>query len=155
MTVEERFWSKVERRGPDECWLWRAARNSDGYGVIRVGGRAGRLVLAHRLSLVLDGRDPGPLVSRHSCDMPACVNPRHLAPGTQLQNMRDACERKAMNQGAKNGAAVLDEAKVRSIRSLVGHLSGAEIARRLGVPKTTVRDVISGKTWAHVSVEAA
>jgi hypothetical protein len=22
MTIEERFWSRVDVRGPDECWPW-------------------------------------------------------------------------------------------------------------------------------------
>ena len=32
-SVEERFWEKVDRRGPDECWPWTAY--SDRYGYFR------------------------------------------------------------------------------------------------------------------------
>lgn len=31
-----RFWSKVDRRNPDECWYWQAGKNSDGYGSFSV-----------------------------------------------------------------------------------------------------------------------
>ena len=44
-TAEERFWAKVDRRGPDECWIWTAYRDPDGYGQF---GLNGRNVKAHR-----------------------------------------------------------------------------------------------------------
>lgn len=28
----KRFWSKVQRAGPDECWEWTASKTLDGYG---------------------------------------------------------------------------------------------------------------------------
>jgi hypothetical protein len=32
MTDEERFFSKVDKRGFDECWIWKAASSPNGYG---------------------------------------------------------------------------------------------------------------------------
>ena len=32
----DRFWSKVAIRGPDECWEWLGTKNK-GYGLFRVG----------------------------------------------------------------------------------------------------------------------
>lgn len=150
MTLEARFWAKVDRVGPDDCWLWQAARNSDGYGVIRVEGR---LSLAHRVSLVLAGRDPG-RVARHSCDTPACVNPGHLTGGTQAENVRDGVVRGRLNRGVANAQALLSDADVREIRSLAATLSRAELAVRFGVSKEAVRDVLIGRTWAHVEAAA-
>lgn len=42
--VEDRFWSKVDQRGPDECWEWTVARNKarGGYGVFTVKRHDGR-----------------------------------------------------------------------------------------------------------------
>lgn len=152
MTFAERFWAKVERGARDECWLWRGAKNSDGYGVIRTPEG---LRLAHRTALVLHGRDPGHLVARHSCDTPACVNPAHLKAGTQAQNIRDAIARGRHNRGVRNGQSILDERKVRTIRSLAARgRSTREIAMRYGVSREAVRDVLSGRTWSHVA-EAA
>jgi len=31
-TTEQRFWSKVDKRGPDECWPWTAASIPGGWG---------------------------------------------------------------------------------------------------------------------------
>lgn len=84
----ERFWSKVDRRGPDECWPWKGSRNPDGYGSFSYQGRQAR---AHRMAWMLaNGAVPeaGKLIC-HSCDNPPCCNPAHLWPGTPSDNMKD------------------------------------------------------------------
>lgn len=51
---EERFWDKVDQRGPDECWEWTGALTSTGYGALRPAGqRCGPVVKAHRYSAEL------------------------------------------------------------------------------------------------------
>lgn len=80
----ESFWSRVEVHGPEECWLWRGAVGSDGYGYFRHQG-------AHRHSWELaHGRAiPKGLFACHSCDTPLCVNPAHIWLGTHQENMDD------------------------------------------------------------------
>lgn len=152
MTFEERFWAKVEVGAPDDCWPWVGARNSDGYGVIRTEDG---LKLAHRVSVILDGRDPTGRVAKHACDTTYCVNPRHLAVGTQAENIRECVERGRNNRGSRNGQALLDESKVREIMALAATQSRATIAARFGVSKETVRDILNGRSWRHVTAEAA
>jgi len=31
-----RFWSKVDKRGPDDCWEWNAHKYPNGYGLFRM-----------------------------------------------------------------------------------------------------------------------
>ena len=84
-----RFWSKVEIGTPDECWPWKAARNSFGYGLFR--HPVGKMVVAHRVAWSIShGPIPDGKVIMHSCDNPACCNTNHLTLGTQSDKMFDA-----------------------------------------------------------------
>ena len=79
-----RFWAKVDRRGPGDCWGWRAAINSHGYGVFSLGGV---VQYAHRLAYqCLVGPIPDGLTIDHLCRVRSCVNPGHLEPVTHREN---------------------------------------------------------------------
>ena len=85
--IEQRFWPKVEKGSPAECWLWKGAVNNQGYGQILFNGK---VCLASRVSWVMHiGPVPDGLFVLHHCDTPACINPGHLFLGTQTDNMAD------------------------------------------------------------------
>lgn len=92
----ERFLSFVDKKSETECWNWTGAK-ALGYGILAKGWKQ-TPYKACRLSYELFvGPIPNGLYIRHKCDNPACVNPNHLEPGTQKQNMQDASKRGRLN----------------------------------------------------------
>jgi hypothetical protein len=67
--IEARFWSKVDRRGDDECWPWLDRPSSDGYGVFGVGQK---VVKAHHWAYEQFIKPiPNGLMPDHLCHDPA------------------------------------------------------------------------------------
>lgn len=84
-TVEERFWSKVEKT--QSCWNWVGNINTNGYGAFTIGANDKIAIAAHRWSYQsLHGEIPDGLALDHICRNRACVNPDHLRPVTMKQN---------------------------------------------------------------------
>lgn len=93
---ELRFWAKVNKVGPMPaqgvapgcCWMWRGAKTPGGYGQFRPDYR-GPSVVSHRYAYeLLVGPIPDGLQLDHLCRTRACVNPAHLEPVTQIENIR-------------------------------------------------------------------
>ena len=114
--LEERYWLKVDRRGPDECWPWLASKDSFGYGQISMMGHNGP-VSAHRVALFLAfGKWPAKgKHTDHLCRNPACQNPNHLEVVTPRENMRRGVGRVAerMRQTHCHRGHPFDEANTR------------------------------------------
>jgi hypothetical protein len=147
-TVIDRFWAKVVRKGPDECWEWSAYRQRLGYGQVNWNGKA---ALAHRVALSLtDGLWESPLHVCHSCDNVACCNPSHLWRGTYLDNIRDMdCKRRRRPAaGELSGSAKLTEEDIAVIRT--AGKRGVDLAKEYGVAKTTISAIRNYKTWRHI-----
>ena len=100
-SLEERFWSKVDKSaGPGECWGW-TATTADGYGYIRDGSASRR---AHRVSYELHhGPIPAGMTVDHNyaagCRSRACTNPAHLRLLTASENSREAAMRREYHPG--------------------------------------------------------
>lgn len=102
MSVEDRFWAKVDQCGADECWEWQAARSGNGYGSFWVDGKA---QVAHRVAWELFHRQvvPEDRFICHICDNRVCCNPAHLMLGDHQENTRQAVERGRMASGERHG----------------------------------------------------
>lgn len=140
----ERFFEKVDRRGPGECWTWTGSKDQFGRGYFWYQGKVTR---APRVSWALHHGVPFP-VDRdacHTCDNPSCVNPFHIWPGTESENLSDA-ERKG------RVPHVLNPDIVRRMRER--YAAGEkvnDIAKSLGVARVTARQAILRTTWRHVA----
>ena len=147
-----RFEAKFLRLGPDECWFWIGASHGQGYGTYN----AGSTVLAHRIALSWRlGRDLEPSeCACHSCDNPSCVNPDHLWPGSNADNVADRLRkgRLAGAPGESNRNARLTEAQVEEIRACVSRGEMQTIvAARFGVGKRHVNAIVRGRARGRVA----
>lgn len=69
--------------------MWTGARGTHGYGNFSLIANK-KWVRAHRFSYeIYVGKIPKGKVVMHLCDVPFCVNPKHLKIGTQLENLQD------------------------------------------------------------------
>ncbi len=127
----DRFWSKVKKGEPHECWEWQAFRFVNGYGQFWHQGRDGK---AHRMAYTMaKGPIPEGLVVMHTCDNRACCNPDHLRLGTQGDNLQD------MYDKDRRGKLTVED------RKTIRHLYHAEqqpvdaLARFFHVTPTAIR----------------
>src|SRR3990167_3103684 len=76
------------------CWIWMGAITKTGYGIIVNRFTNRKPKWTHRLSYeTFCNPIPKGLHVLHRCDIPSCINPKHLFIGTPLDNQRD-CIRK-------------------------------------------------------------
>ncbi len=99
VSVQDRFWAKVDKQAGSGCWLWTSALTNNGHGVVMLDGRTQS---AHRLAYEwLVGPIPDGLVLDHEChnrDLTCnagdlcphrrCVRPDHIRATTQAINYR-------------------------------------------------------------------
>jgi len=85
--MPDSFWDRVvlgERFA--DCWSWAGSHSGAGYGYMP---RPAQGMPAHRAAYeAMMGSIPDGLVIDHLCRNRGCVNPWHLEPVTQLENVR-------------------------------------------------------------------
>lgn len=146
--TSQRFWSHVDKSSEDGCWPWLLSLDKDGYGRFTVGRKKFQ---SHRYAYFLTHGATNAFIL-HRCDNPRCVNPSHLFLGSHADNMRDRNAKRRHAFGTRNGRSKLQPADIIEIR-LWRKLNASfrSIASRFGVDESVIRDIASGKTWAHVT----
>jgi hypothetical protein len=166
-SVEDRFWSKVDRRGYDECWPWTAGvvtypGKDIKYGQFGVGpgqldndsGKY-RSVYAHRVAFrLVHGRWPDPC-GLHGCDFGLCCNaenPAHVHEGSIPDNNREMRERgrgavPAARYGIEAGRGKLTAEQVAEIlaRYVPRVVSQQALADEYGVSQASISWIVRGR----------
>ena len=166
LTATERFWLNVDKSGgEDACWNWMLGKVGAGYGRFRFHGKNWS---THTLSFFLANKRKSKKWILHSCDNPACVNPKHLREGTPKENTADR-DRRGRSGYQRNreqwltnllaakkekGRKVLLLDEVREVKRLLrdSTLIPTVIARRFDVAPNTIYNIKSGKTFAEINI---
>lgn len=85
LSLEERFWSKVDKTY--DCWTWTAYIDKHGYGRFYMEGR---MLSAHSVAWLLSKPNkpvPKDFELDHLCRNRSCVNPSHLEIVSTLENV--------------------------------------------------------------------
>jgi hypothetical protein len=150
------FWDKVNIKGLYECWNWKGARNSTGYGTVAWGGK---VYTAHRVAawircMVTDPSAPKLKREKtfvlHKCDNRLCCNPEHFFLGNYSDNQKDAYEKKQRTQpkGANHANAKLTSKQVVQIRKRYsqGELQ-VPLAKEYKVSQRVISLIVRGETY--------
>jgi hypothetical protein len=79
-----RFFTKIDKEGKGDCWLWVGELSHNGYGRMWTSEKHPQ---AHRISFEhFKGSIPKGLVLDHLCRVRNCVNPEHLEVVTVKEN---------------------------------------------------------------------
>lgn len=114
--------------------------------------------MAHRIAFFIAFGEPAKdHVVCHECDNKLCVNPMHLALGTNLNNCVDAVNRGLLKPfrikyGNQNHATKLTKEQVAEIRGRYSAGKGTlrEIGAAYNVGYSTIREIVKMRTWKCV-----
>lgn len=148
-----RFWSKVSKRGPNECWLWNAGKTGQGYGAFIFRGKG---TTASRVAYILTfGEISDEAEVCHDCpggDNRACCNPAHLWLGTHKENMVDALVKgRKIAKGEQIGPHKLTEEQVLQIRQRVKNGERkSDLAREFKIAWVNIWMIVQRRHWKHI-----
>jgi hypothetical protein len=161
-TLEERFWKYVDKKGDNDCWVWKGYRQIYGYGQIFINKKS---CGTHRVMWELvNGPIPEGLFVCHHCDNPPCCNLSHLFLGTSQDNVNDMMQkgRFVRYSGSRNGKdngkgrgkggkklTMIEATEIRELRKT--GLTFLEIGNKYRVSAVMIYYIVSGKFWKQSS----
>jgi len=149
-TPEERFWSKVDVRGEDECWDWQGQiGTTTGYGRFSLNHKD---MGAHRMAWILAyGPIPEGKCVLHSCDNRPCVNKRHLFLGDKTTNMADKVKKDRQAKGEQMSQTRLTDKQALEIRRLYTNgYTQTQITKLFDVGTSVIHRIVHRQSWKHI-----
>lgn len=101
------FLSRIDVRGPDECWPWTHGKFASGYGAYSI--KHSPFKAPRIMHFIHTGQDPLELNVLHHCDNPPCCNPRHLFLGSHADNVKDRDQKGRTASGDRSGSILHPE----------------------------------------------
>jgi hypothetical protein len=153
----EVLWSKVDKRGEDDCWNWLGYKNENGYGRVQIKDWS---YYAHRV--IYDLSNPGVITWKapketdengfllHTCDNPSCCNPKHLWVGNHADNMADKVKKGRCPDfsGDKGPRCKLTMSQAREIRQKrQSGISARELAKMYIISLPSIKTLLRGDSY--------
>ena len=87
-------------------------------------------------------------VVMHTCDNPRCINPEHLALGSQADNMADMVSKRRSLTGTKNSQAKLSDATVAQIKDSwrMGRVTMKQLGLKFGCGASQICRIVNGQS---------
>lgn len=155
-SMADRFWEKVKKGDPTECWPWTANALPRGYGLFMVERRE---KYAHRIAYELThGPIPAGYFVCHACDTPACCNPSHLWIGTPADNAADMKNKGRVARGERHYSTKLTPEQYQQLlreyealphREGGYHMGAGALARRYGIAVKILSNLRRGVHWSQ------
>lgn len=132
------------------CWICTSHKCNNLIGHYPRISIKGKLYTISRLFyMIYNGKLKSNDLVLHTCDNPACINPKHLFKGTYKDNNQDRMikGRSKPRKGSKNGRAKLSEKDVIYIFNNPDYLSIFQCMIKFKVSRPTIEKIRSGETW--------
>ena len=151
------LWSKVDKRGEDECWNWLSYKNENGYGRVQINDWS---YYAHRV--IFDLANPNVITWKapkntdehgfllHTCDNPSCCNPKHLWVGTHADNMADKskkgrCPDFNSDKGPRCKLTMVQALEIRQKHN--DGISARELAKTYEISLSSIKTLLRGDSY--------
>lgn len=146
-----RFFDRIALPDPETgCMEWRGSFGTDGYGKLslKCSDGAHRNTGAHRVALFLStGEAPDDAQAAHACGNQKCVAPAHLRWASASENQADRAQHGTDYYPGRR----LTRSDVKALVAASADLGPRDLAAKFGVHVTTVRSILSGRSWSRVT----
>lgn len=140
----------------DDCLIWPYSFSGQNYnkggGYPTYSQGRGKRIGAHRtVCEITNGAAPSiQHQAAHLCGNSRCLNPKHIAWKTPVENAQDKIRHDTHISGEKSANAKLTADDVRNIRRLHPDVSARNLAELFGVCREQIHNILSRRKWSNL-----